>query len=782
MSDAVGEATGEPQTPAAPELTLTHLDALPTLAPIAVKLLQVTSASDSSAQDVVETLRGDQSMTAKILSVANSAAMGARGKVTTLDRAVVLLGFKAVRNVVLTVKVFECLAADRAWATERHFDRTEFWKHSLGVACAARRLAARRRQLKIEPEEAFVAGLLHDLGKVALDNVFPKAYERIVTQAEEARTDLADCERAVLGIDHAVAGRHLAKRWGLPRVLQDVIWLHHVSAETLTDSVESAALIALVQLANTLVREQHIGQSGDYAFYEPATHLARNLGFAETEVDATCREAVADLAEYVSLLALDEETPETLYLKSLTRANAELGRLNHELLTVNRRLTAGAHYFKGITQFDRELGASSDLAAVVAAIVDASLTALQRGRLAAFGVHGQRQAIEFCWGTAETEQRESVTQRLTEEMRDWLAEPGDAIGAVVTRPPAPVCSVVASLGLDFGEGDFWLLPIVHDDQIAGGIVFASARDERAELAREIDELRSFLTSLGLAVGRANAQAAAGRLSDELVESNRRRQQMQAELSRTRAVSMIAEMAAGAGHELNGPLTVISGRAQMLMESVQDPEMRRALEQIHNKAHECARIVTELMDFARPHPPNLEATDLAPLLDEVVETWRERAGLPPSRLQIDMPDDVPTRELPQLLADRAQIRSVLDEVLQNAVDATADNAGIITLRWRAGLSDSLSMARSGVPGRSAVDQAPRHWIEIAIQDTGCGMSSAVAQRVFDPFFSHRRAGRRRGLGLARAYRIVEAHDGRIWVVSQPGAGTTFHIMLPQVTPG
>jgi putative nucleotidyltransferase with HDIG domain len=778
VNDVTSGTTKEPQKHPAPELTLTHLDTLPTLTPIAVKLLEITSDNDSSAQDVVNALRGDQSLTAKILSVANSAAMGVREKVPTLDRAVVLLGFKAIRSITLAITVFEWLAAEQPARGKRHFDRTEFWKHSLGVACAARRLAAHRSALGIDPEEAFVAGLLHDLGKVALDVVFPKAYERVTAQAEETRADIADCERAILGIDHTVAGRHLVKRWGLPRFLHDVIWLHHVSAKTLTDSVASPGLIALVQLANVFVREQRIGHSGNYAFYEPSTQLAGELGFAEAEIDAISRDVVSDVAEYASLLGLDRETPETLYLRSLTRANAELSRLNTELLSGNRRLTAAARYFKGITQFDRQLSALSDLTAVVAAIADAAVTALQRDQLTAFGVHDQRAAVELCCIGGGQGARESTTERLTEEMREWLQEPGDVIGATIARAPFAVRSMVASVATELGKGECWLLPIVHDEQVIGGIVLVSPRDERAELAPEVEELRSFLASLGLALGRANAQAAARRLSEDLAESNRRLQQMQAEVLRTRALSMIAEMAAGAGHELNGPLTVISGRAQMLMEKVADPELRRSLEQIHNKAHECAQIVTELMDFARPHPPRLGETDLGSLLAEVRDAWLERSALPASRLQVDLPDDSQPADLPQVLVDREQIRRVLDEVLRNAVDAIAENDGAIAIHWRAGAAEPVHVARGAAYAGLSAEPAATRWVEITVRDTGCGMSPAVAQRVFDPFFSHRSAGRGRGLGLARAHRIIEAHGGRIWVTSQPGEGTAFHIMLPQ----
>ena len=778
MNDGTSRTTGDPQRLPTPELTLTHLDSLPTLAPIAVKLLQVTTDDASSAHDVVELLRGDQTLVAKVLSVANSAALGASGRITTLDRAVVLLGFKAVRGIVLAIKVFECLGAGERAGEARRFDRVEFWKHSLGVACAARRLAAQRRALEADPEEAFIAGLLHDLGKVALGAVFPKAYDRAAAQAEDTRSEMADCERVILGLDHTVAGRHVARRWGLPRYLQDVIWLHHVSAETLPEQVTSPVLIALVQLANAFAREQRIGHSGNHAFYEPSTRLAEHLGFTEADLGAIVPDVVGDVARYAALLGLDQETPEELYLKSLTRANAELGRLNSELLDTNRRLSAAARYFEGITQFDRQLSARSELSEVVAAIADASANALQRVRLAAFGVHDQRAAIELCCVGGEPRQGTTTTERLTEEMRDWLHEPGDVITATIARAPPALHSMLAPVAGQLGQGDCWLLPIVHDEQIAGGIVLLSERDERGALAHESAELRSFLASLGLALGWANAQAGARRLSEDLAESNRRLQRMQTEVLRTRTLSIIAEMAAGAGHELNGPLTVISGRAQLLMEKAPDPEVRRALDQIRGKAHECAQIVKDLMDFAQPRPPNASATDLGTLLAEVRDAWLKRSGLPPARLRADLHDDSPSPERPVLMVDRDQIRTVLDEVLENAVEAVAANEGNISIQWQAGIADPISTGRPTVPGRQALDRMSPRWIEITVHDMGCGMTPGVIQRIFDPFFSHRAAGRGRGLGLARAHRIVEAHGGRIWAVSRPGEGAVVHILLPR----
>src|SRR5262249_4998154 len=156
-----------------------------------------------------------------------------------IEQAVVTIGFARLRSIVLAVKVFEFFQ-HRPSSSGSGFNRGEFWRHVLAVACAARRMApesiASRQPsvtVRIDPEEAFLAGLLHDIGKVALDFVFPKAYQRITSRADQTRGEIADAERSILGVDHAIAGRRLAERWNLPEVYHDVIWLHHLAPPAL---------------------------------------------------------------------------------------------------------------------------------------------------------------------------------------------------------------------------------------------------------------------------------------------------------------------------------------------------------------------------------------------------------------------------------------------------------------------------------------------------------------------------------------------------------------------
>ncbi|MHC4609808.1 MAG: HDOD domain-containing protein [Planctomycetota bacterium] len=160
------------------ELILGQLEQLPTLPPVAIRILQATTSPDTNAADIVSLIETDQALTAKILSLVRRSDMGVSREVTTLSRAVVLLGFAAVRNAVLSIQIYETFAASQPGSAPG-FDRSGFWKHSLAVACAAQSIA-RRGEGKVPPDEAFVCGLLHDLGKAALEACLPKAYARVV--------------------------------------------------------------------------------------------------------------------------------------------------------------------------------------------------------------------------------------------------------------------------------------------------------------------------------------------------------------------------------------------------------------------------------------------------------------------------------------------------------------------------------------------------------------------------------------------------------------------------
>ncbi|MEM1423681.1 MAG: HDOD domain-containing protein, partial [Planctomycetota bacterium] len=209
------------------KLILEEIDALPTISPVALRVLEISGASDGDVRTIIELVESDPALTARLLSMCRKASVSTSNSVETVERAVLLLGLQQVRSALLSVEIYSLFEPDDG-ENDTRIDVRGFWLHSIAVACAAEMLAERYPAglSSAKPEEAFLCGLLHDLGKLALERVLPKAYAEVLRIAREKRIDLAEAETKVLGVDHHTAGRRLAERWGLPHAVQDVMWLH----------------------------------------------------------------------------------------------------------------------------------------------------------------------------------------------------------------------------------------------------------------------------------------------------------------------------------------------------------------------------------------------------------------------------------------------------------------------------------------------------------------------------------------------------------------------------
>ena len=254
------------------ELVLESVDGLPSLSQTATRLLALGSADEVDIEEVVSLIESDPGMTARILGLCRRADRGTSRRITSVRRAVVMLGFEAVRLAALSVSVYE-LVQDQAAEREapeldasrigHAVDSAALWKHAVAVACCAEQLAERHPRLGVKAEEAFVAGLLHDLGRLVLGLVLPRSAQRVYQLAERRGEDSAPIERRIIGLDHHTVGRRIAARWGLPRALQDVMWWHSQPLEALPDEPHRP-LIAAVTIAKAFCREQHLGGSGDF--------------------------------------------------------------------------------------------------------------------------------------------------------------------------------------------------------------------------------------------------------------------------------------------------------------------------------------------------------------------------------------------------------------------------------------------------------------------------------------------------------------------------------------
>lgn len=212
---------------------------------------------------------------------------------------------------------------------------------------------------------------------------------------------------------------------------------------------------------------------------------------------------------------------------------------------------------------------------------------------------------------------------------------------------------------------------------------------------------------------------------------------------------MGELAAGAGHEINNPLTVIAGRAQLFLRHEENPERRRELALVNSQAMRVYEMIADMMLFARPPAPRKESCDLSKLLDDLVAEVTPRAAERTTTLVRSGPHEPLAIE-----ADPTQVMVALRAMCDNAVEA---------LGW----GGHVELSARAVEGA----------VEVTIRDDGPGIPPEVRRHLFDPFYSGRAAGRGIGLGLSKSWRIVTNHGGRITVDSGPGRGATFVITLP-----
>jgi putative nucleotidyltransferase with HDIG domain len=223
---------------------------LPAMPQVASKVLELSSDPNTSAQQLQQVIADDQAMTARILKIANSALYSCSRKIKTLTEAIVMLGFNSIRSLVVTS------AARNLYNTrtsQTGLKERLLWEHSIGCAFACRLMATETRPSLTE--EAFLAGLMHDIGKLVLNLQTPEMFDQIVQVVYNENRSFALTEGEIFGFDHTHVGGMLVNKWKLSPVLEEVIRNHHNDA-ALSPEVP---LLLYLDLGNKLCHKLGIG-------------------------------------------------------------------------------------------------------------------------------------------------------------------------------------------------------------------------------------------------------------------------------------------------------------------------------------------------------------------------------------------------------------------------------------------------------------------------------------------------------------------------------------------
>lgn len=236
------------------EEIIDSLSDISALSDVVAKLTRLVADPGATAADINDALSRDPGLSAKILKLVNSPYYGFSRRIATITSAVVILGFTQVRNLALSAFVFDKFVSS---GSRFGFDLHRFWKHSLGVAFCAEQLSGGIDARLAE--DAFICGLLHDLGKCVMAQQAPSDLEKVMEAVVRGDILFYDAERAALSYDHALLGAAVMERWNLPEVLVQVIRNHHAPSP----AVEAATLTRIVNAADILARSLLMGSGGD---------------------------------------------------------------------------------------------------------------------------------------------------------------------------------------------------------------------------------------------------------------------------------------------------------------------------------------------------------------------------------------------------------------------------------------------------------------------------------------------------------------------------------------
>ena len=234
-----------------------YIKNMPSLPTSVAKVLEICNNPQTSPADLNHVISLDPVLVGRVLKLINSAYYSLGQQVTSLVRAIIMLGINTVKNLALSSSVVGNLSANK---TAAGLNMEGFWRHSLCVGVAAKAIAKKRNIDPKQLEEYFAAGLLHDIGKIPLNAVLANDYMLTVSSSDRDRLSLVRAEDRVLGINHCSAGAMIVKAWKLEGAVGDTIMYHHNH----TDYDESHRdLLYTIILANRFALETETGFSGD---------------------------------------------------------------------------------------------------------------------------------------------------------------------------------------------------------------------------------------------------------------------------------------------------------------------------------------------------------------------------------------------------------------------------------------------------------------------------------------------------------------------------------------
>jgi len=730
------------------ELAVSKLDSLSTLPCIAAKFFPRLLQGRFSPSSLADIIESDPALAGRILSLIEQRGAGLPDGRFSLRHGLDKLPAHDVRDAILSIKVSQAFDLDDGIDKDRAAAKKELLLHNLAVACCAKEIA-RTATPQMDAELAYMAGLLHDIGKLAIEETMPKSFAGMIEDAKSTKKSLRAIEQKHLGTDHTIIGKRLGQQWRLPNLIVLAIWLHHSQTVTIGEDMPEARIAAVVQLADSIAHRSGIGSAGSFDLPEPTETISQWLAISPEQLQQIGSTLPETIRQKSNILGLYLPKAGANYCKIVHGGAAQLAQQHTELSSQNQRLQSDSIHLDFITDFLAGINSMSTAIEIAENFATRWQKFYQTGMVCLyFAPRHRSQTLEAV-----------VVEELSHSRMLCLNAPAETY--VIPKTIANNFAILDAydyidwlfeqIDVEFDANRTKLMPLLSGGKAIGVIAFEINYPGDAELFEE--KFRTSASIAGSALGMALAQQKQQRFAERFALLISKPVDIQTQPAPAEnSLDALAEMAAGAAHELNNPLAVISGRAQLLAEAESDEEKKRILEQIYENSREASAIIESLMGFAEPPNPRAAQTDVRQMLDEAIELAKQKTDAANIDVQIEVAEDIES-----VFVDSAQVVSAIANVISNAAESYGEKAGPIKITAEAaGSGDSIKL----------------HTI-----DSGCGMDEKTIQKAAQPFFSAKTAGRKRGMGLAYASRFIQLNKGSLNITSKPSSGTTVTICLP-----
>ncbi|MEJ2136083.1 MAG: HDOD domain-containing protein [Desulfofustis sp.] len=694
---------------------------VPVLPEILVRLLEACDNQATPLTQVASLIDKDPSLSYKVLQLVNSAYFGLKTTYSGVDQAVVYLGANSVKNMAVTAAVHQVFNSG-LFSSLTYFNIHSFWHHSLKCACLSRRIAEHHGQAN--PDDAYLGGLLHDLGKLVLVSAYPDQYEAVLAEAPQ-QDDLLETEHNHIGSNHAEIGAWLVADWNLNSLIGDAISYHHETPERVTGAFP---LVKIIYAANQLSKD------GSRESARGIVDLLLGLGGEDLgQIVEAADEEILQISAELGIV-VEPPSPED-GLEGRTIIVAEEGATLHANLASRiKGISLLSGFLENMTQaenretmiraFEQSLQVLFGFDRTILLLPDRDEVLLIGSVSSANKLRGLSQ--ELILPIQKSSSR--IVKAYQSRSLDYLRE-AEELESLADR------QVLSALNRRVVA----LVPLAAEKQKVG-VALVGLPETMTELSKNNYRLLKTIAQ----------QAGMSLYLDEM----KARKAEEIEKERQAAISMTARKFA---HEVNNPLGIIHNYLTTLKMKVADEEnIKKELGIISDEINRISAMINQLDTFAQTSFAASDLTNVNNVISDIVQLVKS-SFLSDTATEVIFNADP---DLPLIRTSPDGIKQIIINLLKNGSEAMNGEGTVVVTTSRKQLSDSDAEGE----------------IVIRVEDNGPGLPAAVKENLYTPFISTKGIGHS-GLGLSIVSKAVADLGGTIECSSEPDRGTVFEIGLP-----